>query len=389
MKIRSKSKWLVVIMLVLYILIINFSALQEKVYSQDEIIKVVDSLEREVKITKKPEKIGCLSEVSAHIISMLDKKSEIVAVSAGSKRSKLYLKISPQVKKATVLRGNGKKLNIEELLKVKPDILLLQKHIVKDKSIVERLEQFEIPYLVVEFTDMAEEQDAIEMLGKVMGREEKAEAFNDYYNQIIKEVASRVEKISQSERKNLYHAINEILRADVAGTLCENWIKVTGVENVSLEGSKRAVLEKDKYYIGIEQLLLWNPDTIIINGSEAIKKDIFKNNQFKDLKAVKNKEVYIMPVGISRWGHTYSIETPLAILWLAKTLYPTHFEDIDLIVEVKDFYKKFYNYEVSDKVAAKILAGTGLREFKKNKHGSGRSKRKQSKGEDNGTDSKY
>ena len=71
-----------------------------------------------------------------------------------------------------------------------------------------------------------------------------------------------------------------------------------------------------------------------------------------------------MPIGISRWGHPGSIETPLAILWAAKILYPNLFKDINIRKETRQYYKRFYDYELSDKLLEQILSGTKMRRKK-------------------------
>jgi iron complex transport system substrate-binding protein len=79
------------------------------------------------------------------------------------------------------------------------------------------------------------------------------------------------------------------------------------------------------------------------------------------VSAVKNKRVYQMPIGISRWGHPGSLETPLALLWTAKTIYPDYFRDIDIFAETKTFYKRFFNYELGDALVRQMLTGQGMR----------------------------
>jgi iron complex transport system substrate-binding protein len=68
-----------------------------------------------------------------------------------------------------------------------------------------------------------------------------------------------------------------------------------------------------------------------------------------------------LPSGISRWGHPSSPETPLAILWTAKTLYPDRFTDLDMTRECDHFYKEFFGMQLSDEVIQNILFGEGMR----------------------------
>ena len=63
--------------------------------------------------------------------------------------------------------------------------------------------------------------------------------------------------------------------------------------------------------------MLWNPEVIIANRKPPW--DLILGAQWSGIDAVQNGRVYQLPQGISRWGHPGSVETPLAILWTAKT----------------------------------------------------------------------
>jgi iron complex transport system substrate-binding protein len=84
------------------------------------------------------------------------------------------------------------------------------------------------------------------------------------------------------------------------------------------------------------------------------------------VRAVKNKRVYKMPTGISRWGHPGSLETPLAVLWTVKTVYPEYSSSINMKKDTLFFYKKFFGYTLPDETLEKILEGRGLRKSKRN-----------------------
>ncbi|MDD5039340.1 MAG: hypothetical protein PHN78_08535, partial [Dehalococcoidales bacterium] len=66
----------------------------------------------------------------------------------------------------------------------------------------------------------------------------------------------------------------------------------------------------------------------------------------------------------SRWGHPGSVETPLALLWTAKTVYPDKFIDVSTEDETYYFYKTFFNIELDDEMIATVLKGGDLREPK-------------------------
>ena len=83
---------------------------------------------------------------------------------------------------------------------------------------------------------------------------------------------------------------------------------------------------------------------------------IYENNAYAVTNAVKNKRVYVTPAGVFSWDR-YGAEGALQILWVAKTLHPEIFKDIDIAAETKKFYKEFLHYELSDDEVNYILNG--------------------------------
>ena len=146
--------------------------------------------------------------------------------------------------------------------------------------------------------------------------------------------------------------------------LSADWLQTAGIVNVSAENPEKWL--KGALEVGIEQILLWNPEVIIAN-EPGVTNFINQSPKWAAIGAVKNRRVYQMPIGISRWGHPGSLETPLALLWALATIYPEHAADIDLKKETRQFYKTFFNYDLTDKMTDHILAGKGMRLTKNRK----------------------
>lgn len=119
-----------------------------------------------------------------------------------------------------------------------------------------------------------------------------------------------------------------------------------------------------KNYISLEDLFSYDPDYMIVNG-EDVYDYIQQSERLHVLKAWKSSNIYNLPTGISRWGQPNSIETALFVKWLGKTVYPELFEDIDMKEEVREFYKKFTDTDLSDEYIEDILSGRNLREVEK------------------------
>lgn len=105
---------------------------------------------------------------------MLGKSENIVAVVDGLKRDVLLTEIAPNIKNAAVPTGSGGIINIEELLKTKPDVVFISGNTAANEGEIEKLKKSKLPYLVVDYRNIKEQEYAIEMIGKVLGAEDKA-----------------------------------------------------------------------------------------------------------------------------------------------------------------------------------------------------------------------
>lgn len=320
-------------------------------------VTVVDYLGREVTVPKKVNRIATLYAFTGHVVTMLGEGEKIVAVNGGLQRDNLLTEINPAILKAAVPTRN-EKLNIEELAASNPDLVFIQESTATDKGEVRKLEELKIPYLVVNFNSIKEQQQSIEMIGQAIGQSKKAKEYNDFYNQVITQVSEKVKNIPEQDRIRVYHSVNEATRTDTADSLPSEWIKTVGAINVSA-GEKLKLME-NKYFAGLEQILLWDPDVILVNES-GVDQYILDSPQWQTLQAVKNNKVFLLPNGVSRWGHPGGLETPLAILWTAKTLYPDKFADTDLEEVTASFYQDFFNFKLTPVLTDKILSGKNMR----------------------------
>lgn len=216
--------------------------------------------------------------------------------------------------------------------------------------------------MVIDFKNIGEQKQAVTIIGKVIGREKEAGEYNRYYQDCIDRAKKITADIPAGKRARVYHAILEPLKTDGPSSLPAEWMEKAGVINVSAQDRNR--LNDSEGFVNIEQVLLWNPDVIITHEDSSFE-TIRRNGQWSAIKAVKDRKIYRMPNGISRWGHPGSIETPLAILWTVKTIYPDKAFSIDIMKETIWFYKKFFNYELTPEMAAEVLRGKGMRKSKK------------------------
>ncbi len=318
---------------------------------------VVDSIGREVIIPGNMERIGCLYAFSAHVVTMLGRGDDIKAVVFGSKRDKLLNEINPVIGDAGVPTDDGI-LNIEEILRLDLDLIFLKGETAQLESEIEKLERFGLSYIVIDYRTIEEQMDAIEIIGRAIGREDKAFEYNEYYRNTLNWTKEKLSGLGEGERVRVYHSVNEASRTDAPGTIGAQWTEIAGAINVSVGDTLR--FHDNKHFASLEQIYLWDPDIIIFN-QEGVGDYIMNSDKWGGLKAVRRKKVFQIPVGISRWGHPGGMETPLDVLWAAKKLYPEKFTDLDIRKETKQFYKDFFNFTVSSEMVDQILSGKGMR----------------------------
>ncbi|UWG96629.1 ABC transporter substrate-binding protein [Dehalobacter sp. DCM] len=329
-------------------------------------IIVTDYYGNKVKVKQNPAYIGSLFAVATHIFAIYGDVDKIVTIPDGNTRDYLFCQIYPQISKARIVKGNNV-LNIEEVVKQpRPEVLIANPEVTTDEATVKKLTNLGIPVVTIAYDNIEQQKKTMEMLGTIADREKEAADYNKYYQSVVELVNSRIKDIPDSEKKTVYHAINELLRTDAVNTLSADILDKCGVKNIAFQGpqgAKTTQLSIDKHYIALEELLEANPEYILINGGDVLDY-INKSTQLHNLKAYKEKHIYLMPLGVSRWGHPTSIESPLAMLWIAKTIYPDLFADIDICTETKDFYKNYFHYELSDAQVTKILEGREYKDIK-------------------------
>lgn len=97
--------------------------------------------------------------------------------------------------------------------------------------------------------------------------------------------------------------------------------------------------------MALEQIVAANPQVIVaMNKRDA--EEIRASAQWRGIDAVLQHRVVVNPKGMFWWCRETS-EEALQFLWLAKTLYPARFADIDMREETRDFYRAFFGLSLS------------------------------------------
>lgn len=110
----------------------------------------------------------------------------------------------------------------------------------------------------------------------------------------------------------------------------------------------------------MEEIYQTNPDMILLSNFDSfVPDDIYDNRipgqDWSSLKAVKNRRVYKVPMGIYRWDAP-GVETPLMMKWIASLLQPEIFKDIHVREDTKAFFSDFMKYNLTEDDLSVIFA---------------------------------
>ena len=250
-------------------------------------------------------------------------------------------------------------LNTEELLKINPDVVFYN---VADSKMGEKLT--EAGFCAVGISVNKWEYDCIEtlnqwidLLSQMFPEDAKADIVAKHSEDVYNMIQDRVKDIPDDERANLFFLFqcDETMLGTSGNSFFGSWwAKAIGAKNVADD------IEKDNAVtINMEQIYKYNPEKIFItNFTKAKPEDLYNNTigsyDWSKIKAVQDKEVYKMPLGIYR-SYTPCVDTPMTLLWMAKNTYPELFEDIDMTKEVKKYYKEVFDVELTDKQVESIF----------------------------------
>lgn len=320
---------------------------------------LVDTIGREVEIPVKVDTVAALDSFSSEVMVMTGAGDKMIACTNGAKQDKLLQAIYPALADVTVIQSEGT-INAEALLALSPDVIILKYSFYVTQMERDKIEKLGIPYLVTSFDTMEEQIAALEMVGGLLGGapQSKAQQIAAYYKKTISLAEERSAQIPEEKRIQVYHSCNEVIRTDGDTSLGADWTKAVGLINVSV--GKGLILDDDNYYASAEQIFVWDPDAVICNDATAALY-LQTNEKWTGLRAVRENQIYNIPIGVTRWGQQNSIEAYFAILWAGVTLYPDYYKDIDLKEEVTTFYKDILGLEVDDETYEMILSGVGIR----------------------------
>ena len=321
-------------------------------------LTVTDMLGRTVSVPKSVRRPVCIGAGSLRLYSYIGDMSILAGVEQCEKgfliSSRPYQYANDGLFKSLPSVGAGGpqgSADAEAILSVSPDVIFAIYISLEAADFDELQKKTGVPVVVLSY-GKTEAFDiniikSLELMGKILGREERAESVCSYINSLQSDLNRRTEDIADNDKKSVYLGYLNKFGSHGIGSSTANYSLFNAVNASN-------VLDKAGYKgyqgsIDKETLITLAPDVIILDaGGIGIFKDEYKKNTaaFDSLDAFENGNVYVqMPYN----AYYTNLETAYAnAYFIGKTLFPDRFSDIDITEKLNEISKELLGAECSD-----------------------------------------
>lgn len=242
----------------------------------------------------------------------------------------------------------------EKILACNPDIVISEFEDVEKENALQ--EQLGVPVITLKAGAQGVFDDAfygsMELLGKIFNCEDKAAQLVDFVKDEAEEITARTADISEEDKPSVYicglgnwGTTNHLMTAEKYVSF-----QVANVKNVLADTGAKGIqpIEEEKF------VELGDSMDIMFFDAAAVKniKPLYQEDPtlFDTCKAWQNGEVYLE---MAYNAYYTNFEIALLNTWfIAKTVYPEQFEDINLTDKANEITKMFLGQELAEEIFA-------------------------------------
>ncbi|MFA4953755.1 MAG: ABC transporter substrate-binding protein [Patescibacteria group bacterium] len=296
--------------------------------------QVTDMMGHTVTVPRRVVRIATISATATQLVFAVGAQDQLVVASFGSAvKGKAMGAIYPRMSQVPEA-GNQNAANIETLLAARPDIVLTE-----DGPALAQMKAVGLPAYAFSAEQPGQLYDAIRRMGALTGHAAEAAVSLDLLAAKMKDVADAVEAVEPARRLRVYVAGTGIFKTFAGDFFQTFMVRNAGGVSVSEQ------LIGGKVDVSPEQVLVWNPDVIILTSyTKDTVSDVLSNPKLQNVAAVRDHRIYVMPKYIVSWDMPVP-ESFLGTMWLAQKLYPDQVR-FDMSAEIAQFYRQFYGFTV-------------------------------------------
>lgn len=249
---------------------------------------------------------------------------------------------------------NAQSAEAEKILSCNPDIVISEYEDVDKENALQS--QLGVPVITLKsgsngvFAD--EFKQSMKLLGKIFGKEDIANTLVDFIEKETADIQTRTKDIPESEKPSVYicglgnwGTTNHLMTS-------ENFMPFTvaniknAISGLGIKGI--GAIETEKFVSIGEKIDILIIDTAAVKNIKPLYAQ--DDTMFDTCKAWNDGEVYIQ---MAYNAYYTNYELALANAWyVAKTVYPDKFEDIDMTQKLNEITKAFLGKELADEIFA-------------------------------------
>lgn len=256
--------------------------------------------------------------------------NQVIGISTVAREDNDLLRAAkPDVAQLFPSVGNNSNVNMEILLRLKPDLVLSWS---SNPDYIRFLQGKGLPVVAVYPESISELYRVMRLQGRLFGQEKRIEAAIRRMEEIFTLIRQRVSTVPPRQRKKAIWISSKPTTVTGGISVNNDLLSLVGQTNPGggIRDHSRDVSQ--------EQIMAWNPDVIYIWGRAPYSaNDILSNPQWRHIRAVKERRVFKAP----KWDTWSPRLAPLA-LWMATRVYPDRFRDIDIDTTIKRFYRDVF-----------------------------------------------
>ena len=197
---------------------------------------------------------------------------------------------------------------------------------------------------------VAYEMSSYTCYAEVMNGTEKLAAYEKYVRDMLTMIQERTATLADDQKPTVYmirSGEDGLTYFPWAGGNTNPWLaELAGGTYCTHDTSNGAAVSATAT---MEQILEWNPDYVFQCWQDSID-SIMNDPGWQGTNAVQNNHVILCPAAEST-----ALCTPLFTLFVAMTLHPDLYTDIDFAAEVQNYYSTFWGFDMTYQQAQYVV----------------------------------
>lgn len=318
-------------------------------FGNDRGITIVDSVGDEISLPQNIERVVSTSEPCTDMMLALGQGDKIVGAYFRTLNNPWFKEFCKNYDNITSF--DSYEPEVEALIALNTDIIF-----VPSKERAQALREKGVCAICIRFYTPNEILFSVNLLGDIFGEraQTKAQEWIKEFNNATTYTDGKLKEANVSNRPVAYEILADKDRGPFRTYYGDNqaWLSYAG----GILATKDFANATSSAMPTEEAILATNPDIIFIGGVYAQKEyiSLLNNDKWANINAVKNKNIYIEPVGALAWN-SCSTCYPLLVYYCFSCMYP-NLMDFDLKAYAHTFYEKYYEIDFSEDKINKMFS---------------------------------